>query len=807
MSDNNYYLHRPGFNPSSRATYTIFHPSTNNFYTTMSVGRALLLNPVVPDKTQEQIIQQSWRSEEPSKLSAYKADTYNSFKLDKGFENLLAVPSLDSIVDPLLKHRYGKKASFKNGHSLYGTTYKSIEKEAYKGQCESRMAMIITMYIQQGLGKLLKVLQEKDVNIDMAVQSTKDIFAMASQNLDQCSRAGAYHHLVRRKATIADTGLDRRISDFERWELPLTHEGIFGKELENKMKLRKEENKSVQDLFSDDEKPNANKGFQNKRKSNFEQSSNSNYKRTRFESPKRRYNDKSDSGFRGRSQYRGGYSSRGQSSSRQSSSFRGGRRGNKQWLGKCFENEAGDTCRRSFNSFCRKMEIDHNRPVANRSSSRRLQTRIQQNSKISGSKGNTCYIHKFGINFSRSKRTFGKRMYRTCTCKSNYGRFLQHIFPGKKENRGHASCYQFTTSKQVSPKTTLQNGYPQNRVKFDTIRRLGSDTGPQRRLSSHTNFQKSQKVSEILHSRQVLPVSIPSIWSYGSPTNIYKSRDSSGCLLETTNYSSNSISGRLVDSKLVNKQRFKRSRLCNKSPVVFGVHSQCQEIESLSSPTFCVSRGSVCTRSRDSFSNSRQSNSTECSNSNNSTQNMYSPRLPTSIRSNGFMHSDCTERSLIHETNTKTSPESLETSISRMGSNNSLYTTAESSFGMVVKFSQHFERPIVCISNELCSPHDRCIDVCMGRSYWESSGSRSVVLRRKELAHKLSRAGGCHSVSETLSTQTERSVCVDTVRQHHSGAIHQQTKGEPSPQFFVRKHRNFGRFLSKTKYKPKVLIL
>ena len=285
---------------------------------------------LVPDKTQEQIIQQSWRSEEPSKLSAYKADTYNSFKLDKGFENLLAVPSLDSIVDPLLKHRYGKKASFKNGHSLYGTTYKSIEKEAYKGQCASRMAMIITMYIQQGLGKLLKVLQEKDVNIDMAVQSTKDIFAMASQNLDQCSRAGAYHHLVRRKATIADTGLDRRISDFERWELPLTHEGIFGKELENKMKLRKEENKSVQDLFSDDEKPNANKGFQNKRKSNFEQSSNSNYKRTRFESPKRRYNDKSDSGFRGRSQYRGGYSSRGQSSSRQGSSFRGGRRGNKQ---------------------------------------------------------------------------------------------------------------------------------------------------------------------------------------------------------------------------------------------------------------------------------------------------------------------------------------------------------------------------------------------------------------------------------------------------------------------------------------------
>ena len=45
MLDNYNYLHRPGFNPSSRATYIIFHPSTNNFYMTMSVGRALLLNP------------------------------------------------------------------------------------------------------------------------------------------------------------------------------------------------------------------------------------------------------------------------------------------------------------------------------------------------------------------------------------------------------------------------------------------------------------------------------------------------------------------------------------------------------------------------------------------------------------------------------------------------------------------------------------------------------------------------------------------------------------------------------------------
>ena len=284
---------------------------------------------LVPDKTQEDIIKQSWRLQEPSKLTVYKLETHNSFKIDKEYEELLSVPSLDSIIDPLLKHKYGSKASFKNGHSLYSTTYKNIEKEAYKGQCAARMSMMISMYVQQGLGTLLTMLQQKDLNLDLAIQSTKDIFAMASQNLDQAARAGAYHHLVRRKATVADTGLDKKIPDFDRWELPLSGDGVLGKDFEKKMKLRKEENKNIQDLFSDDEKnKQSTSSSSNKRKSNYNDYSSN--KRTRYESPKRKFNDRRDSSgqYQGgyRNQYRGG---RGQSSSRQGS-FRGGRRGGRQ---------------------------------------------------------------------------------------------------------------------------------------------------------------------------------------------------------------------------------------------------------------------------------------------------------------------------------------------------------------------------------------------------------------------------------------------------------------------------------------------
>lgn len=68
-----------------------------------------------------------------------------------------------------------------------------MEKLGYQGQVASRMAIVSNCYTQQALGCLLDTLQEK-VNLDRAIQTVRDIFAMSTKPLDQICRAEAYHH-------------------------------------------------------------------------------------------------------------------------------------------------------------------------------------------------------------------------------------------------------------------------------------------------------------------------------------------------------------------------------------------------------------------------------------------------------------------------------------------------------------------------------------------------------------------------------------------------------------------------------------
>lgn len=255
---------------------------------------------LVLDKSQEEVLNSVWRCPEPNKLSTFKLESLENFTVSEEFKPVLKVPSLDPIVDSLLKDRYGSKASYKDGHSLYSTSYKNIEKLAFKGQSASSVALTMIMYLQQGLGKLLSTLKDKDPNIDAAVQSTKDIFAIASHTLDQTARAGAFHHLVRRRATLADTGIDRKIPDIDKWDLPLTGEGVIGKDFESKLKTKKEVSKNILDLLSDDKDKNK----QLKRKSVMEFQS---FKRPRREySPKRKQfdGDRYSSTFQSRRQYK-----------------------------------------------------------------------------------------------------------------------------------------------------------------------------------------------------------------------------------------------------------------------------------------------------------------------------------------------------------------------------------------------------------------------------------------------------------------------------------------------------------------------
>ncbi|KAH3849987.1 hypothetical protein DPMN_092392 [Dreissena polymorpha] len=180
---------------------------------------------IILNKAQRDVLSETWRAEKPTKVSAFN-DSYRSVFPVSAEAEFLCVPSLNNIILNLLIKRFGSKESVKS-QQLYSQPLRDLEKLAFQEQHAARMGIVNNVYMQQALGNLLNVLTDKDVKIDNAIQCVRDIFAMNTKSLDQLGRTGAIHHMVRRKAAMADCGLnDSREVRNQIWNLPLTHEGI-----------------------------------------------------------------------------------------------------------------------------------------------------------------------------------------------------------------------------------------------------------------------------------------------------------------------------------------------------------------------------------------------------------------------------------------------------------------------------------------------------------------------------------------------------------------------------------------------------
>lgn len=252
------------------------------------------------DKTQMDIINSSWRCQAPDKLSAFRDAYKHAFPIQLGTdtEKLLQVPSLDELSERLLIKKHGRRAAFGSTQTLFSQPFKSMEKIAYQGQVAARMGIISMCYAQQALGSLLQNLKGSTPNIDEAVQNVRDIFAISTKALDQFCRTGAFHHLVRRKATVADTGM-HEFKDLQKAALtsPLAGEGIFGEEFEKKLKNRQEKDKQLSDLM-----PEVGKRPFTKRKSSFPSDSSAPKKTRNYEDS---YNQRSS--FRSGNSYNSGF--------------------------------------------------------------------------------------------------------------------------------------------------------------------------------------------------------------------------------------------------------------------------------------------------------------------------------------------------------------------------------------------------------------------------------------------------------------------------------------------------------------------
>lgn len=205
---------------------------------------------LIIDEAQKSILNKTWRTDRPDRVNAYSEAYKKLFPVHDSSEAFFQVPTLDESVETLLINKYGPKAVFGHYPQLQGKAMKSLEKIAFQGQTASRMGLIISCYLQQSLGSLLEKLQAKDLNVDAAIQLVKDIFAMSTKQMDQTARAGVFHHMIRRKAVLYDTGLnDCREYGSTVMGLPLTNEGVLGPKFDEKTKGMNDRQKMLKEAL------------------------------------------------------------------------------------------------------------------------------------------------------------------------------------------------------------------------------------------------------------------------------------------------------------------------------------------------------------------------------------------------------------------------------------------------------------------------------------------------------------------------------------------------------------------------------
>ena len=98
----------------------------------------------------------------------------------------------------------------------------------------AKLGISVNLYKQQALRVLLEEPKSENPNIDLAVHTVQDAFAMSTKTLDQLGMMGAYGHIICRN--FVDKGLDSVKDIAKQGELlPLTSEGVLGSAFEEKL--------------------------------------------------------------------------------------------------------------------------------------------------------------------------------------------------------------------------------------------------------------------------------------------------------------------------------------------------------------------------------------------------------------------------------------------------------------------------------------------------------------------------------------------------------------------------------------------
>ncbi|CAC5415903.1 unnamed protein product [Mytilus coruscus] len=139
------------------------------------------------------------------------------------------------------------------------------------------------------------------------------------------------------------------------------------------------------------------------------------------------------------------------------------------------------------------------------------------------------------------------------------------------------------------------------------------------------------------------------------------------------------------------------------------VHSEQGKVQTSSESEIDLFRGILRPGKRVNIPNTGTNRQVESSHSKNNERNPSdSFRFSSSSGDNGLMYRTNSKCSFVHETNSAPSSLFLETSMSRVQNISPSDTTSQISSNLVVKFSEHAERPLFATSTDLYNHNYRC---------------------------------------------------------------------------------------------------
>ena len=425
------------------------------------------------------------------------------------------------------------------------------------------------------------------------------------------------------------------------------------------------------------------------------------------------------------------------------------------------------------------METNYDRPMGLGHYRTWSQTGIQSDSSVQWHKANKRFKKRTAFNSKRNRQSFRKKCDRESSSFSNKHRFLQYAVLSSKKERGNEARCQFKATQQVSPQATFQNGNYCKSLKSSRDGRLGCNNRSKRCLPSYHDTRVTSKVSQVFVPRGGLSVPSTVFWPLDGPKNLCQSQLSGHGSFEKVRPEAVQLSGRLAVSEQGSVSFSGRCAHSSQSPVLTRLDCKQRKITTCSLSVCDIFRKPFQPHERYGFSHSGKIVPFKSGGSKNSKREHNSQRLPDSVRYDCIMSRVDTKCKVVHEAHSVASSKELESSTHANDLYNTGYSTAFSSFELVVTGSKHSEGQVFSQNVFSNDTDHRCeFKVGLGRSSKQSQLSGTMVTRGENHAHKLSGNESSHFLYQAFPISVARSECSDQIRQHNSLSICQPPRGD-----------------------------